>query len=171
MKTSEFIVSAASYYIGQLEKKANSGFVSEAFEKEMKAVGFYKGAPWCMFFVKLIWKKAYRKHETLSGVVNRMLNGSALMSYNNMKNNKSFELCDEPLPGSIVIWRYGNTDKGHAGIVIAKIDANTFKTIEGNTNQHGSREGEIVAEKLRTLIRPFKSDGLNLIGFINPIEL
>lgn len=171
MKTSEFIVSASRYYIGQLEKKSNSGFVSSEFEKEMKSVGFYRGAPWCMFFVKLIWIKAYRKDERLSSVVNRMLNGSAMMSLNNMMNNASFIVSEEPLPGSIAIWRHGSTDRGHAGIVIASIDANTFKTVEGNTNQHGSREGEIVAEKLRTLKRPFKSDGLNLIGFINPIEL
>lgn len=171
MKTSEFIVAASRYYIGYREKKGNKGFLSASFEKEMKSIGWYLGAPWCMFFVKLIWRKAYKNDERLLDVVNRMLNGSALMSLNNIKNNGTFTVSDTPVPGAIVIWRLGNSTSGHAAIVMPYEGVNTFKTTEGNTNDHGSREGEVVAEKLRTLTRAFKAEGLNLVGFIHPIEL
>lgn len=173
MKTSEFIVAAARYYTGRLEKANNSGFYDAAFEKELVSVGWYKGAPWCMFFAKLIWRKAYRNDSRLFDVVNRMLNGSVLMSLNNMKNNGTFTITANPIPGSIAIWQMGNGTSGHAGIVIP-LEAdlkNTFRTIEGNTNASGSREGDRVAIKLRTLERPFTLSGLNLKGFINPIEL
>lgn len=171
MTRPEFIVAAARFYLGQREKKGNKGFESAAFEKEMKSVGWYVGAPWCMFFVKLIWKKAYKGDPRLLDVVTRMLNGSALMSLNNMENNGTFTVSDQPLPGSIAIWRQGISTSGHAAIVTPFSSINTFQTVEGNTNAHGSREGEVVAEKLRTLKRDFKAAGLNLEGFINPIEI
>lgn len=173
MKTSEFIVAAARFYIGRLEKAGNAGFYDAAFEKELVSVGWYKGAPWCAFLPKLLWKKAYRDHAAYKALVNSLNTGSALGTLNNHIKNGTFKVTQDPIPGSIAIWQMGNGTSGHAGIVIpleANLE-NTFRTIEGNTNASGSREGDRVAIKLRTLERPFTLNGLNLKGFINPIEL
>ena len=164
------IISIAKSYVGKLEKPGNAGFFDPAFEKELTTAGWYKGAPWCAFFTKLVWKKAYADSKTLQNTINRICSGGALMTLNNHKNNGTFKVSLKPIPGSIAIWRHGNTTRGHAAIVVAVVDANTFRTIEGNTNASGSREGDRVAEKLRTLNRPFKADGLNLVGFVNPAE-
>ncbi len=171
MKRADKIIALATRYLNRLEKPDNKGFYNAEFEKEMKVAGWYVGAAWCAFFTKLIWSKAYADYKPLQSVVDRMANGGALMTLNNFKNNGQFPITQNALPGSIAIWRMGDGSRGHAGIVVRKVDANTIETIEGNTNTSGSREGDRVAAKLRTLNRPFKADGLNLYGFINPIEI
>ncbi|MGB4774090.1 MAG: CHAP domain-containing protein [Daejeonella sp.] len=171
MTRAEFIVSAACYYIGQLEKPGNAGFKDANFEKELRSVGWVPGQAWCAYLPKLIYRKAYKDNVRLLKVVNSCNTGGAQMTFNNHKTAGTFEVSNDPLPGSIVIWQLGETFKGHAGIVEKMIDTNTIQTIEGNTNANGSREGDRVARKLRTLNRPFKKDGLNLLGFINPVEL
>jgi hypothetical protein len=55
---------------------------------------------------------------------------------------------------------------GHAGVVVEAHD-NYFKSVEGNTNDAGGREGYIVAEKRRYYT--FDVDnGLRLLGFVHP---
>jgi hypothetical protein len=67
-----------------------------------------------------------------------------------------------------VIWqRYENgvkTWKGHAGLVINVLANGSFETIEGNTNSAGSREGDSVQIKIRTMAK--RMDGLNILGFV-----
>lgn len=48
------IVEVAKSYVGQEEISGNMGFKDFDFNKQMKAVGFYLGAPWCAFFAKLV---------------------------------------------------------------------------------------------------------------------
>jgi len=169
MTRAQLIVSIAKQYTGQKEKPGNSGFVDVVFQKLLVAAGWLVGQSWCAYFVKMVWKQAYANNADLLSVVNRMCNGGALMTLNNMKNNGRFVVNMTPVIGAIVIWKHGKGPQGHAGIVIG-IDGNTLRTIEGNTNASGSREGDCVAQKLRTVSRDFKAIGLNLVGFIHPIE-
>jgi hypothetical protein len=169
MTRAELIVSIAKQYIGKKEKPGNSGFFDAAFQKLMVAAGWLLGQSWCAYFAKMVWKQAYANSPELLSVINRMLNGGAIMSLNNMKNNGRFIVNMTPVIGAIVIWKHGSGPQGHAGLVIG-IDGNTLTTIEGNTNNSGSREGDCVAQKLRTVSRDFKADGLNIAGFIHPLE-
>ena len=54
-----------------------------------------------------------------------------------------------------------NSYKGHVGLVTEVLNNNLVKTIEGNTNFGGSREGEGVFELTRTMEigKPSKVDG------------
>lgn len=170
MVTARFIVNAARWYIGYTEKPNNGGFTNTSFEKEMLAVGFYKGAPWCAFFTKLILLKAYRNNAALTAIINSHCNGSALQTLNNLKNNKIFTIGTVPKVGAVVIWANGKGPAGHAGIVgSVDLDNNTMQCIEGNTNNSGSREGNQVAIKTRTINREFRANGLNIAGYIYPI--
>jgi hypothetical protein len=172
MTTIQFIVEAAKYYVGYTETAGNKGFTNASFEKELKSVGWYVGAPWCAFFVKLIWRKAYRNSPELLAKVNSLLNGSTQQTYNNLVKDGTFEVSDTPAIGALVIWQHGNTNSGHTGIVKSfNLETNTMEVIEGNTNASGSREGDRVAIKLRTISRVEKGTGLNLKGFIHPIEV
>lgn len=165
------IIALAKSFVGNKEVSGNSGFKNADFEKLMKDVGWYKGAPWCAFFTKLIWQKAYAKTEFIKAVT-RCANGGAMVTFTSFKENSGFKTGKIPKNGAIAIWQHGNSWQGHAGIVInATYAANTFQTVEGNTNISGSREGDSVAIKLRTTERPFKKDGLNLVGFIYPEEI
>jgi hypothetical protein len=53
-----------------------------------------------------------------------------------------------PSLGSVFIQQYIGTTNGHTGVVI-EFNKEYFKTIEGNTNKDGSREGDGVYEKIR----------------------
>lgn len=171
-KTAEFIVAAAKYYEGQKEKTGNSGFQSPNFEKELASVGWQKSYAWCAYFTKLIYTKAYKADAKLSKIVRDRFNGGALATYNNAKADGIFKVSDLPVVGAIVVWQHGNSGNGHVGIVISfDLKTNTMYCIEGNTNANGSREGDQVAIKARTIKRDRTASGLNLKGFIHPIEL
>lgn len=167
MTTVEKIISYASWYDGRKEKKGNAGFIDEDFEKEMKSAGWYKGAPWCAFFVLMILRKVFFGEDR--GLI-AGFNGSAKQTADNVKKLELLETGTEPEPGAIVIWLLGKGPSGHVGIVTS-VDKknNVMYTIEGNTNGAGSREGEVVnANKARTIQRPFKADGLNVYLYIYP---
>jgi hypothetical protein len=166
------IIAIAQGYIGQLEKKGNHGFVSPDFEKKLREVGFYDGAPWCAFFVKLVYGEAYYDVKILHQAITANNTGGALDTLKRHEHAGVFSIGETPKPGAIVIWRMGKGTSGHAGIVKSVDEANnTMTTIEGNTNAHGSREGDRVAEKPRTITRPFQDAGLNVEGYIYPFEI
>jgi hypothetical protein len=167
----DIIVETAKSYIGQEEILGNLGFKNSDFENKMKSVGWQKTQAWCSYFTELIWKQAYGKinKQDIIKELNLLFDGSAVKTYNNFKNK--FIVSKEPIDGSIVIWQhYSNSEPGwtgHAGIVVDILD-NSIKTIEGNTNNDGSREGYMVCEKIRPLnFNPVKN-GLVLRGFIYP---
>lgn len=170
MNIVEKIIAFASWYDGYKEKKGNSAFEDASFEKEMKAVGWYVGAPWCMFFVLLIWKKVFRTDAEALASILKTFNGSAKQTADNVKKAGYFETGTEPEAGAICIFLLGNGPSGHAAIVktVSK-KTNTMYNVEGNTNGAGSREGEVVnANKPRTIKRDFQPAGLNPYLFIYP---
>ena len=52
-------------------------------------------------------------------------------------------------PGALFLSRKSQTDWTHTGIV-TRVDASTFETIEGNTNDSGEREGYEVCARVRS---------------------
>lgn len=172
MSRVERIIGIAQGYIGQKEIAGNKGFQDESFEKKMRQVGFYTGAPWCAFFVKLVYGEAYYDVKFLHQAVAKYNSGSALGTLKAHEEAGVFPIGEEPKPGAIVIWREGKGTNGHAGIVVSvDADNNTMTTIEGNTNDDGSREGYEVAEKHRVIKHDFQANGLNVEGYIYPFEI
>jgi hypothetical protein len=163
------IITTASYYVGQLEKKGNTGFFNKAFQTLLEAAGWYNTAPWCAFFGKAVYKIAYKDYPELLKVVNKCCSGSAKQTFDNFKKDGTFDVGYEPRAGALVIWLHGKGPSGHEGVVIsADEDTNTMVVVEGNTNASGSREGDRVASKLRTITRDYKADGLNVYGYVYP---
>jgi hypothetical protein len=172
MKTSDFIVKAAEYYNGRKEKPNNSGFHDVDFQKELALMGWLKGYAWCAYFTKLIYTKAYKSDPKVIAFIKSKFNGGALSTFNNVKAGGVFKTSDKPVVGAIAVWQHGNGSAGHVGIVKSfDLLKNTMYCIEGNTNTSGSREGDQVAIKARTIVRERSASGLNLKGFIIPIEL
>lgn len=172
MSRASKIIAIATSYIGNIEKKGNQGFFNADFEKKLRGVGFYTGAPWCAFFTKLVYMEAYADNKALRLCVANNSNGSALETLRNHENNGTFAISEVPKPGAIVVWRMGTGKSGHHGIVVSvDLKTNTMTTIEGNTNASGSREGDRVAQKLRTVTRDFQTAGLNVEGYILPFEI
>lgn len=183
------IVEIARSYIGQEEISGNKGFIDKAFDKEMRNIGFYTGAAWCGFFCMLSWLKAKEPiHVTdKRKQVSRIVTSSAVRSMKQASMAGRFELY--PVPGAVAVWRTFKNNKpqstGHMAIVDEDFEIKKwhedkendlripvdgyFKTIEGNTNADGGREGKEVAEKSRSFSWT-RADGLRLMGFIHPVE-
>lgn len=168
----QLIIEIAQSYIGQKEIPQNKGFYDKEFQNKMKQMGWLIGQAWCAYFTELVWKEAFKQFDPSKlKILDELFSGSSQATFNNFnKNGKKygFEVTDKPLPGSIVIWQYlSNATLGHAAILINSDESKgRIYTVEGNTNAGGSREGDVVAAKIRNLT--FNPVGnLKLRGFIN----
>lgn len=163
------VISEARSYVGMTEIKGNLGWISDAFEAKMEAVGWKPGHAWCCYFAEMVWSSVYDHTGELQGLFDELFSGSSTKTYRQFEEF-GWNVGSVPVEGSVVIWRHvksGNPSwKGHTGIVVDVHDA-YMDTIEGNTNGAGSSEGEVVAEKKRKY--NFKvQNGLELVGFIYP---
>lgn len=162
-------INIAGGYLGQLEIQPNKGFKDSAFAAKMVAVGWLQGQAWCSYFAKLVFEETYADVPVLLSKVKRLGIGSAIDTLLNYEADKTFTCFSTPKMGAIVIFREGDSHSGHAGIVTGVFDT-YIHTIEGNTNTDGSRDGYLVARKTRLLNQPHNPNGLNIAGFIYPIE-
>lgn len=177
MKIDDLIVEKAIQYIGKRELKGNSGFKDGEFQQLMESVGWQKGQAWCSYFAELIWKQAYVEYKPeLLSELNILFSSGAIATFYNFKKSGEYGISKIPKPGALIVWQtYKEIDgklkphwTGHIGIV-ESMYKDVVKTIEGNTNQSGGREGIEVTQKFRDLDFIIKK-GLVLKGFIYPKE-
>jgi len=155
----------ARLYVGKKEKPGNSGFQDPEFEKDIKTLGEW--APpmsWCCCFQQMLFRKSLPEK---SDELKKLFDPSAVQTYNNFKA-AHYPILHKPVIGALVIWqRYKDGIAewhGHAGIVTEVVSEKFFKTIEGNTNNDGSDNGDGVYEKVRST--DIKKTGLNVLGFV-----
>ncbi len=170
MTRAEKIIAIAKGYIGQQEIQPNLGFRDPTFLAKMVARGWEKGQAWCSYFAKQCWVEAYADAPVQLAKVKACGSGGAWNTLENYSADKTFPVNMTPVPGAIIIFLEGHGPNGHAGIVTS-VQGNVFMTVEGNTNTDGSRDGYEVAAKTHELGLPFKPLGLNIAGFIHPIEI
>lgn len=176
------IVAYAVAQIGQQEipNTNNAGFLDKKFEAAMREVGWSPGQAWCALFSERCWVTAYQGQNNQLSIIDKMFSASAVTTFRNfdahakallsVNRQPYFAVSREPVPGAVVIWRHGVGGwQGHAGIV-ESADGGWMRTIEGNTNDRGGREGYIVARKNRPIDFSPKEGRLNLLGFILPWE-
>lgn len=165
-------VEVALQYVGQKELPGNMFDPNSDFGKKMKAVGHQDGNAWCALFTELVFKEAYpEKFKELD----KLFSASAVQTYKNFthkENGLGYSENQLPEVGNLVIWQMIKEGvpqwQGHAGIVhsVEKHPNNwIFKSIEGNTNEQGSREGVTVAIKERRVLAKVWN-GLKVLGFI-----
>lgn len=110
------------------------------------------GFPWCAAFVSaMCWDAGYYIRKS----------GSVLRLYD---ANHQIQ-ADEPQVGDVCIHLAGS-GKGHCGFYLRTVDGE-IETVEGNTNESGSREGNAVAIQRREraywnmrFLRPKKMEGV-----------
>lgn len=124
--------------IGQKENPLGSNW-GKPVQDYLKSVGINFPASWCMAFVYWCFEQC--------GPGNPLVKtGGVLNAWNTA--DKKYRVVGDPQPGDIFIMNFGK-GLGHTGIV-EKVDANFIYTIDGNTNDSGSREGIEVCRKQRT---------------------
>lgn len=137
------LIRIASGYVGKREEKGNAGrFVAWL----MASVGLGDRNPWCAGFV--------RKMLDLAGFKSDLPRSGRVYDWKvwAVRNKRTIKL-HEVEPGDLFLWV--NSDKtGHIGIVTNRTGGRIM-TIEGNTNKNGSREGDSVQFKDRTVTDNF----------------
>lgn len=174
----EAVLKWAEDHIGYKEYSGNQGFQNQVFDTMMRQVGFKNGWAWCALFAEACWSiPTYSGKSRVFVSISDNFSANAVRSFENFQNDETglFSVIEKgiPSPGDVVIWekrKAGAPVKndiwtvGHAGIVqVAEPDF--FKSIEGNSNDAGGREGIEVAVKKRKYNYSGKS-GLCLKGFI-----
>ena len=135
--------------VGQQEKPmgSNSG---PMVDKYLRSVGTAPGYAWCQAFVYWCYESAAKK----LGIANQVPKTAGVHDCWNRATSKVTKVTAQQQPGTIsagdqIILLFGK-DSGHTGIV-ERIDGVELHTIEGNSNNNGSREGFEVVRHVRSL--------------------
>lgn len=131
-------------YIGVREATGKND--GPAVERFLKNVGLGKGFPWCAAFVKTCLLEAGIKSAG-------KINGMAL----SCENKTHFvytgkQLVGIPRAGDVGTLFYAKLGRiGHTFFYDKKVNSSIYESVEGNTNGDGSREGDGVYRKKRSL--------------------
>lgn len=137
------VIRIANTQLGVREDPPNSNRGKDV-AKYLKSVGLDANSghySWCMAFVYWCFNEAYNKLGKPNPLVKT---GGVLRQWNETKNKKikKADAINNPSlikPGFVFIRNHGG-GKGHTGIVVS-VNGGYIETIEGNSNNNGSREG------------------------------
>lgn len=136
--------------VEETPRNTNNG---QKVKQYLKAVGLGAGYPWCMAFVYWCMEQATAQLEIENPLVKT---AGVLKQWNETTLRKLTNRDSGIKPGDIFIMKFSN-GTGHTGVV-EKIVGGLVYTIEGNTNDEGSREGYEVARRTRSITE--------ILGFI-----
>lgn len=144
MTLQEQALKVAITQLGVREAPGNKN-AGKDVEKYLASVGLGKGYAWCMAFV--YW--CYCMAATDMARKNPLKKTAGVLDQWNARKVEYRQA--SPQAGDVFIMDYGK-GQGHTGIIVS-IDEKegTATTIEGNTNDEGSREGYEVCYKVRKL--------------------
>jgi hypothetical protein len=132
-------IAIAQIGVEEIPKYTNSGPEVEIY---LKSVGLGKGYSWCMAFIYWCTQNASRQ----TAIENPLKKtGGVLDQY----NSRPLLVQTIPNAGDIFILDLGK-GLGHTGIV-EKVAGDIIYTIEGNTNDIGSRDGYKVCRRKREI--------------------
>lgn len=148
-RTRNLRLRAVEYAIGQngvRERTNNSGAAVDAF---LAAVGLTPGYAWCMAFVYWCVQQAAGD----LGICNPLVRtGGCMRQWN---ETTCYKTTNDPQQGDIFIMDLGG-GAGHTGFVM-DVTPTTIITVEGNTNDNGSANGDgvYVRERRRDRIKGY----------------
>ena len=149
------LVAAANAFVGVSEQGGdNRGQMVEHF---LRSVHLPPGQPWCAAFVHHVGHSAHYDHVTRRSTWPLPATGSCEALARAARANGV--LRDEPYVGDVfLLYSRARARFIHTGIVVGVLDEHRVHdrdvhacvTVEGNTNDDGSRNGHTTLRKLRT---------------------
>lgn len=143
----------AQSQIGVRETKPNSG---PQVDQYLKAVGLNPGYAWCQAFIYWSFQQAAGKLQ----IANPTVKTAGVMAHWNQCEQRGAKRISAAYaqktptlltPGQLFVLAFGK-GLGHIGFVeTVNAAKGTITTIEGNTNDGGSREGIAVLRRTRTI--------------------
>lgn len=152
MTLAEKSLQVALTHEGVAERPKNSNRGPEV-NMYLKSVGLNPGYPWCMAFVYWCVEQACKDLNMQNPLVKT---GGVMRQWNETTLRKLGNRDRAIKPGDIFIMKFGH-GTGHTGFA-EKVSGAMIYTIEGNTNDDGSREGYEVAKRTRLMS--------SILGFI-----
>lgn len=138
----------AAQYRDVQEIGTNRGPEVEMFQR---AAGLHPGAPWCAAFVNYCAQEAARKLGMISPLESVPLQGYVPSYVTYGTAHDWLVTFNQVRPGDLFcIWSSKLSRYSHIGFVEGTT-ANSFMTIEGNSNDEGSHEGKEVCCNVRLL--------------------
>lgn len=110
----------------------------------LKSVNINFPASWCMAFVYWCVQSACAELKKTNPLIKT---GGVMFQWNTISSAFKFSNLNALKPGDIFIMDHGH-GLGHTGM-IESVEGDKINTIEGNTNDTGSREGFEVCRKQR----------------------
>jgi len=137
--------------VGQKENPLGSNW-GHPVQDYLASIGIHFPASWCMAFVYWCFDHAAGQLAQPNPLFKT---GGVLTQWTNRPLNRIIVAApaNPPKPGDIFIMDLGK-GLGHTGIVELLGADGSLHTIEGNTNDSGSREGIEVAKKVRNNKKP-----------------
>lgn len=131
-------------YTGQIGVREKTGHNDgPAVEMYLRSVGLNKGFAWCAAFVHWCLVQADIKNN-VRGAAASARNNDDLVLYRH-------KFLQEPRAGDVfTLWFNSMHGEHHTGFFDRKINSSVFASVEGNTNEQGSREGDGVYKKYRS---------------------
>ena len=141
------VLDVASEEVGVLEEPPGSNR-GKRVQEFQRTVGVSPGDPWCVAFVYWCFKQAAEEAKINNPMEKECRTGGVLDLWNRARGAKNVaavgtdQALDDPSllkPGMVFIISTGG-GHGHTGLV-SRVVGDRLETIEGNTNDGGSREG------------------------------
>lgn len=153
VKLLDKLVKEATKWIGITESSPGA----DVFRKAVDGVA--QGEPWCCAFVQYCAHAVALRYGASS-----MLYPTELCYTMWEKTPKECRL-EQPIPGSVVVWNYPGTIRGHTGIVVGLAKDGYIHTIEGNTSSPKMVADHGVNRKVRSIKG---SNEMKVLGFLVP---
>lgn len=113
-------------------------------------------APWCAAFLAFVSDVAARGLGVANPLDSVRLEAYVQSYYQWAKEGGRLISPQESIPGDLVLYNFRNVRWDHIGLLITPPDDLGFmRCVEGNTNDAGSRDGDGVYMKIRSLKRNY----------------
>lgn len=129
-------------FIGVREKTGNND--GREVEMFLRTVGLGKGYAWCAAFVKhCLLEAGIKDAKRINGMASSCVSKDLIFS-----GRKKLKVAK---PGDVFTLYYASLKRiGHTGFFDREVNNSVFETVEGNTNDALSREGDGVYKKKRS---------------------
>lgn len=154
---------AVKVCVGIREKTGNND--GPMVELIQETIGSHSREAWCMALVQTMIAYA----ELKTGLISPIYASEHCMT--TWRETPAYQRVKiMPLPGAIVIWKHGNTDNGHTGIVLG-CDDKKFQAVEGNTTYGTNLKGEVIRDGggvYYTVRSKGGNSDMRVVGFLKP---
>jgi hypothetical protein len=127
-----------------INRKLNERYIIDSY---LRPIGINKYANYCAAFVTYCLDNSNAINYRRTAVAQQFISKQSINAIDVLEKRTEIPA------GTIVIWKWIGSWKGHVGFVTKKWTGATAETVEGNTSSNSTREGGNVEIKRRTINR------------------